>query len=45
MRRDLLVRKLRSAITDWMTISDSEMEKAYRERNEKVKLQVVALTA
>jgi peptidyl-prolyl cis-trans isomerase D len=28
MRRDLLVRKLRSALTDWMTISESEMEKA-----------------
>jgi peptidyl-prolyl cis-trans isomerase D len=45
MRRDLLVRKLRSALTDWMSVSDSELEKAFRERNEKVKLQVVALTA
>jgi peptidyl-prolyl cis-trans isomerase D len=45
LRRDLLVRKLRSALTDWMSVSESDLEKAYRERNEKVKLQVVALTA
>jgi peptidyl-prolyl cis-trans isomerase D len=45
MRRSMVVNKLRSAITDWMSISDSELEKSYKERNEKVKLQVLALTA
>lgn len=45
LRRSLLVSKLRGALTDWMTVSDADLEKAYRERNDKVKLQVVALTA
>jgi peptidyl-prolyl cis-trans isomerase D len=37
--------RLRAAITDWMAISDKELEDEYRKRNEKVKLQVVAFTA
>ena len=37
--------KLRSALTDWIAVSDAELESEYRRRNEKVKLQVVALTA
>jgi peptidyl-prolyl cis-trans isomerase D len=45
LRRDLLRQKLRSALTDWMSVSDTDLEKAYHERNEKVKLQVVSLTA
>jgi len=44
-RRSLLVSKLRAALTDWMSVSSAELETAFRERNEKVKLQVVALTA
>ena len=45
LRKSMLVNKLRSTLTDWMAISDSELEKIYRERNERVKVQVVALTA
>ena len=45
MRRSMLVTKLRSTLTDWMAISNSELERIYKERNERVKLQVVALTA
>jgi peptidyl-prolyl cis-trans isomerase D len=45
LRRELMVRKLRGALTDWMAVSDAELEREYRQRNEKVKLQVVALTA
>lgn len=45
LRRDLVIGKLRAALTDWMTVPDAEVEREYRERNEKVKLQVVALTA
>jgi peptidyl-prolyl cis-trans isomerase D len=45
LRRSLLVEKLRSALTDWMTVSDADLEREYTQRNEKVKLQVVALTA
>ena len=45
LRRSMMIDKLRSALTDWMAVSDTELEREYRERNEKVKLQIVALTA
>jgi peptidyl-prolyl cis-trans isomerase D len=45
LRRSLVLDKLRGAITDWIGVSDSELENEYRRRNEKAKLQVVALTA
>jgi peptidyl-prolyl cis-trans isomerase D len=44
-RRGIMTERLRSALTDWMTISNKELEDEYRKRNEKVKLQVVAFTA
>jgi peptidyl-prolyl cis-trans isomerase D len=45
LRRSLIVDKLRSALTDWMAVPDSDLEREYTQRNEKVKLQVVALNA
>ena len=45
LRRSMMIDKLRSAVTDWVAISDADVEREYRERNEKVKVQVVALTA
>ena len=45
LRRNMVLDKLRSALTDWIAVSDSDIESEYRRRNEKVKLQVVALTA
>ena len=45
MRRDLALQKLRSALTGWIAVSNADVESEYRRRNEKVKLQVVALTA
>jgi peptidyl-prolyl cis-trans isomerase D len=45
LRSDLMIGKLRSALTDWMTVADADVERGFKERNEKVKLQVVALTA
>ena len=45
LRRSMMIDKLRSALTDWMAVSDAELEREYKARNEKVKLQVVALTA
>jgi len=45
LRRSMMVEKLRSAVTDWVSVSESDLEREYRNRNEKVKLQVVALTA
>jgi peptidyl-prolyl cis-trans isomerase D len=45
LRRALLVEKLRNAVTGWMSITDGEVAEEYRRRNEKVKLDVVPLTA
>jgi peptidyl-prolyl cis-trans isomerase D len=45
LRRSLMIDKLRAALTDWMTVADAEVERDYRSRNEKVRLEVVALTA
>ena len=45
LRRGLMMDKLRAALTDWMTVSDADVEREFKERNERVKLQVVALTA
>jgi len=40
LRRSLVIDKLRTALTDWVTVSDEEVEQEFRRRNEKVKLQV-----
>jgi peptidyl-prolyl cis-trans isomerase D len=45
LRRSLMIDKLRAALTDWMTVSNDDVEREFRQRNEKAKLQVVALTA
>ena len=45
LRRSLMIDKLRAALTDWMTTSEVEVDREFTQRNEKVKLQVVALTA
>jgi peptidyl-prolyl cis-trans isomerase D len=45
LRQSMMVDRLRAATTDWLAVSDQELEREYRIRNEKVKLQVVALTA
>jgi peptidyl-prolyl cis-trans isomerase D len=45
VRQDIIVEKLRAALTDWLTVSDKELEHEYRLANDKVKLAVVALMA
>jgi peptidyl-prolyl cis-trans isomerase D len=45
LRRALQIEKLRNALTGWMSVSDSEVAAEYRKRNEKVKLDVVPITA
>ena len=45
LRRSLLVDKLRAALTDWVAVTDAEVEREFRQRNERVKLEIVALTA
>jgi peptidyl-prolyl cis-trans isomerase D len=44
LRRALAIEKLRSALTGWMSVSDTEVAAEYRKRNEKVKLDVVPVT-
>ncbi len=44
LRRALLLDKLRSTVTGWMSVSDPEVVEEYRRRNEKIKLDVVPLT-
>ena len=44
LRSALLAEKLRAAVTDWVAVSDAEVEREYRQRNEKVKLQLVVFT-
>ncbi len=45
LRRTLLVDKLRASLTDWMSLTDKEVEQEYRRRNDKVKLAIVSITA
>jgi len=45
LRRSMVLDRLRTALTDWMAISDAELEREYKQRNEKVKLDIVAITA
>jgi peptidyl-prolyl cis-trans isomerase D len=45
LRRSLVIQKLRAALTDWVQLSDAEVEEEFRRRNEKVKLELVAFTA
>ncbi|MFP5378576.1 MAG: peptidyl-prolyl cis-trans isomerase [Vicinamibacteria bacterium] len=44
LRRAIAVEKLRNALTAWMTVTDAEVADEFRRRNEKVRLDVVAVT-
>src|SRR5262249_25503696 len=45
VRRSLAVDKLRQSLTDWVSVSDKELEQEYRRRNDKGKLAVVTFNA
>ncbi len=45
LRQSLLMERLQTVLTDWITISDAELEEEYRHRNEKVRLGVVTFSA
>lgn len=45
LRRSILIDKLRAAVTDWVMVSDAEVEEEYRRRNEQVKLELVTFQA
>lgn len=42
VRRSLMADKLRSTVTEWVSVSDKEVESEYRRRNDKVKLALIA---
>ncbi len=42
VRRAIVVDKLRAAVTEWLSITDAEIDKEYRRRNDKVKLAVLS---
>ena len=45
VRRGITMEKLQGALTDWITVSDQDVEAEFRRRNEKVKLSVVNFQA
>ena len=45
LRRALMIEKLRNTLTGWMSVSDVDVAAEFRRRNEKVKLDVVPVTA
>jgi peptidyl-prolyl cis-trans isomerase D len=45
LRRALSIEKLRSALTNWMSVADTDVDAEFRKRNEKIKLDVVPVTA
>jgi peptidyl-prolyl cis-trans isomerase D len=45
LRNGLIVNKLRTALTGWVTVGDKEVEQEFQRRNEKVKLQLVSFAA
>ena len=45
LRRALMIEKLRTALTGWMSVNDADVVAEFRKRNEKIKLEVVPVTA
>ncbi len=45
IRRSLVMEKLRASVTEWLSVSDKELQEEYRRRNDKIKLAVVAFNA
>jgi peptidyl-prolyl cis-trans isomerase D len=45
LRRAILIEKLRAAVTGWMRLTDEEVAAEYTRRNEKVKIDIVPVTA
>ena len=45
IRRSIVLEKLQGALTDWIAVTDQEVEDEFRRRNEKVKLAVVGFPA
>ncbi len=44
-RQQILLERLQTAVTSWMTVTDNEVVEEHRRRNEKVKVDIVAFRA
>ena len=45
VRQGIMLDKFRAGLTEWMAISDQELEQEYKQKNEKVVLDIVAILA
>ena len=45
VREGLILDKFRTGLTEWMTVSESDLEREYKRRNEKATLEVVSVLA
>jgi peptidyl-prolyl cis-trans isomerase D len=45
VRRSIVMEKLQGALTDWITVADTDVDVEFNKRNEKVKLAVVSFPA
>jgi peptidyl-prolyl cis-trans isomerase D len=45
LRKSLVLEKLRSAVTEWVTVPDTDVDREFVRRNDKVKLELVAFGA
>jgi peptidyl-prolyl cis-trans isomerase D len=44
VRRAIMIDKLRASVTEWLSVTDKELEQEYRRRNDKVKIAVVSFS-
>jgi peptidyl-prolyl cis-trans isomerase D len=45
IRQSIMLDKFRAGLTEWMSIADADLEREYKQRNEKVTLDVVSILA
>jgi peptidyl-prolyl cis-trans isomerase D len=45
VRQGVMLDKFRAGLTEWMSVSDAELEREYRQKNEKATLEIVAVLA
>ena len=45
VRRSLMLQRLQAAVTDWITVSDEEVEREHVRRNERVRLSAISFRA
>jgi peptidyl-prolyl cis-trans isomerase D len=45
VREEMILNKFRGGLTEWMSVSDADLEREYKRRNEKVTLDIVSVVA